>query len=76
MIVWPEELQSEHESNKTILKDKYVKFNEEVAAQEVRVNEVFTLAEMLLEKGHPEENVIRRRREVNIDVILCKTHQL
>ena len=63
-------MQSEYESNKSILKEKYAKFNDEVAAQEVRVNEVIALAEMLIQKGHPEESVIRRRREVNIDVDL------
>jgi hypothetical protein len=50
------------------MKQKYAKFNEEVAAQESHVNDVMKLADLLIESKHPEEIVIRRRREVNIDV--------
>lgn len=64
--MWPEELKSERDSL-PLLKEKYEKFNEEVNAQEVRVNEVLHLADLLLESNHPEDSVIRRRREVNIE---------
>lgn len=50
------------------MKQKYAKFNEEVAAQESHVNDVMKLADLLIESKHPDEIVIRRRREVNIDV--------
>lgn len=65
VIVWPEELKSEHDSQ-SLLKEKYQKFNEEVTAQEPRVNEVLKLADLLIDGGHPEDIVIRRRKEVKI----------
>lgn len=64
VIVWPEDLKTEHDSQ-MILKQKYVKFNEEVAAQEGHFNDVMKLADVLIEGNHPEDMVIRRRREVN-----------
>lgn len=64
VIVWPEDLKTEHDSQ-VILKQKYVKFNEEVAAQEGHFNDVMKLADLLIEGNHPEDIVIRRRREVN-----------
>jgi uncharacterized protein involved in tolerance to divalent cations len=67
VIVWPEDLKSEKDSQ-LIMKQKYAKFNEEVAAQESHVNDVMKLADLLIESKHPDEIVIRRRREVNIDV--------
>lgn len=62
VIVWPEDLKTEHDSQ-VILKQKYVKFNEEVAAQEGHFNDVMKLADLLIEGNHPEDIVIRRRRE-------------
>lgn len=64
MIVWPEELKSEHDSQ-SVLKEKYNKFNEEITAQEVRVNEVLKLADSLLECNLPDDLLIRRRKEVS-----------
>ena len=65
VIVWPEDLKSEKDSQ-LILKQKYAKFNEEVAAQEGHVNDVIKLADLLIESNHPDDIVIRRRKEVNI----------
>ena len=65
MIVWPEELKSAGTAeNETALKDKYEKFNQEVAMQEERVNEVLKLADTLISSGHGDKITIMRRREV------------
>lgn len=63
VIVWPEELKSERDSESSI-KEKCVKFNDEVLAQEPRINEVLRLADLLIDSKHPEEMLVRRRKEV------------
>lgn len=63
VIIWPEELKSVAD-NEVILREKYAKFNEEVAFQEPRVNEVIQLADSLIQSGHPEDVILMRRREV------------
>lgn len=62
VIIWPEELKSVAD-NEVILREKYAKFNEEVAFQEPRVNEVIQLADSLIQSGHPEDVILMRRRE-------------
>jgi len=65
VIIWPEELKSVAD-NEAILREKYAKFNEEVALQEPRVNEVIQLADSLIQSGHPDDVILMRRREVLI----------
>lgn len=64
VVVWPEELGTIGNESESALKEKYAKFHAEVAAQEVRVNDVLQLAEQMLDNSHPEERLIMRRREV------------
>jgi len=63
VIVWPEELGTVSGASQAALKEKYEKFNEEITAQEVRVNEVLEMAASMIKNSHPEEMLIMRRRE-------------
>lgn len=63
VIVWPEELRGIPESDPT-LKEKYAKFNDEVNAQEARVEEIIKVADLMIANKHPDEMIIRQRREV------------
>ena len=60
--MWPQEL-SDIKSEEAF-QEKYAKFNEEINAQEKKVNETLNLAENLLQNKHPESDLIMRRREV------------
>jgi len=68
VIVWPEELSSISSESKSALASKYAKFNEEITAQEVRVDEVIKMADQMIKSSHPEEMLIMRRREVNLSL--------
>ena len=67
VIVWPEELSSVASEPKSSLQAKYAKFNQEITAQEVKVDDVLKMADEMIKQSHPEEMLIMRRREVNFD---------
>lgn len=56
-----------------VLQRKFDEFQKDMAAQEFRVTEVLDLADRLVKEGHPEEETINRRKEVNLFFISeCK----
>lgn len=46
-----------------VLQRKFDEFQKDMAAQEYRVTEVNTLAEKLITEGHPEVDVINKRKK-------------
>lgn len=51
-----------------VLQRKFDEFQKDMASQEYRVTEVNELADKLVLDGHPERDVILRRKEVSIKI--------
>jgi hypothetical protein len=49
-----------------VLQRKFDEFQKDMSSQEYRVTEVNELAEKLVQDGHPEREVIHKRKEVSL----------
>ena len=55
-----------------VLQRKFDEFQKDMSSQEYRVTEVNDLAEKLVQDGHPEREIIHKRKEVfDLFLILC-----
>ena len=73
MIVWPEDLKSiggenpsaaDDSSCSAAVQEKLAQFNREVEAQQIRVDQLMTLADVMMQSGHPDTLTIARRKQV------------
>lgn len=58
-----------------VLQRKFDEFQKDMASQEYRVTEVNELADKLVLEGHPEREVIIRRKEVYLDIMSVTYYQ-
>lgn len=74
MIVWPEELKSiggenpspaDDVGSSAAVKEKLAQFNREVEAQQIRVDQILSLADVMMQNGHPDGLTIAKRKQVN-----------
>lgn len=52
-----------------VLQRKFDEFQKDMASQEYRVTEVNELADKLVLDGHPERDVILKRKEVSVKIL-------